>query len=86
MSNQAILVRLPEGVRAAVERLAAINGVTPEQFLASAAAEKVDAMLDPAAYFAARAAKAKPGVLSAFLSREGGEEPRVGDRIGEDAA
>jgi hypothetical protein len=79
MSDTAILVNLPDGVRAAVERLARECGVSPAQFLASAAAEKVDAMVDPAAYLAKRGAGADLAWFDAFMDREGGEPPRHGD-------
>ncbi|MBL8551131.1 MAG: hypothetical protein JNJ73_14180 [Hyphomonadaceae bacterium] len=79
MSDTAILVDLPAGVLAAVERLARECGVSPSQFLASAAAEKVNAMLDPAAYLAARGANADLDWFDRFMARDGGEPPRPGD-------
>lgn len=79
MSDTTVTVRLPEGVHREVERLARESGVSPEQFLASAAAEKVSAILDPAAYFAARASRADERVFDRVMKRTGGEPPRPGD-------
>jgi Fe-S cluster assembly ATPase SufC len=81
MTATTVAITLPEGVLTVMQRLAEAEGMTLEQFLATAAREKLDAMIDPAAYFAARAARAKPGALAALLSREGGEPPRPGDEI-----
>lgn len=81
MSDMVVTVRLPEGVHREVERLASESGVSPAQFLAAAAAEKVSAMLDPDAYFAARAARADDAAFDRILNREGGEPPRAGDEV-----
>ena len=58
MTKMPLTIDLPPGVWGAVERLARESGVTPEQFLASAAAEKVGALTDAKAYFEKRAARA----------------------------
>ena len=81
MSDTTVIVRLPEGVHREVERLAGESGVSPAQFLASAAAEKVSAILDPVAYFAARAARADDAAFDRILNRQGGEPPRPGDEV-----
>lgn len=81
MSDTIVNVRLPEGVHREVERLARESGVTTAQFLASAAAEKIGALLDPAAYFAARAARADDAAFDRILNRDGGEPPGPGDEI-----
>lgn len=78
-ASTTITVRLPEGVHREVERLARKSGVSPEQFLASAAAEKVSAILDPAAYFASRAVRADERAFDHIMKREGGESPGPGD-------
>lgn len=76
-----IVVDLPEDVQREVERLARERGVSPEEFVAIAAADKVGALETAAAYFAARAKRAKPGALERVFgtNREGGEPPRPGD-------
>ena len=76
-----VTVRLPEGVAREIERLAREGGVTPEQFLASAAAEKVSAIVSAADYFTKRGEKAD---WAAFEKTFGvdprrGQAPGVGD-------
>lgn len=79
--SDAITVDLPEPVKREVERLARERGVSPEEFVVGATAEKVGAIQSAAAYFAERAARAKPGALKRVFGtdREGGEPPRPGD-------
>lgn len=79
MSETQFTVDLPEGVAAALQKLAREAGVSPSQFLASAAAEKVSAMLDPEAYLAARGAQADLAWFDRFMTREGGQPPTPGD-------
>jgi hypothetical protein len=81
MSNTTMTVRLPEGVAREVERLAREGGVTAEQFLASAAAEKVSAIASAADYFSERG---KHADWTAFeevfgVRSERGEPPQPGD-------
>ncbi|HVY02234.1 MAG TPA: hypothetical protein VG983_01155 [Caulobacterales bacterium] len=80
MSDMPYTIQLPEGVRRAVERLARESGVTPEQFLASAAAEKVGVLTDPKAYLAERAARGDLAWFDAFMARKTGEPPAPEDR------
>lgn len=77
--SDTLSVDLPPGVRQAVERLARDNGVTPEQFLATAAAEKVAVLTDSKAYFAERAARADLEWFDRFMARAGGEPPTPDD-------
>jgi len=81
MSSKPITVELPEGIAREVETLAAESGVTPEQFVAAAAAEKVGAIRDPKAYFAARGARADRAWFERFMSRPGTEPPVADDRV-----
>ena len=74
-------IELPPGVRQAVERLARESGITPEQFLASAAAEKVGVLTNPERYFAERAARADLEWFDRFMARKGGEPPTPGDEL-----
>jgi hypothetical protein len=81
MSDAPLTIELPPGVRKAVERLARESGVTPEQFLASAAAEKVGVLTDPKRYFAERAARADLAWFDRFMARKGGEQPTSDDTL-----
>lgn len=85
MTASTFSVELPPGVRRAVERLARESGVTPEHFLASAAAEKVAVLTDPKRYFAERAARADLAWFDLFMARKGGEPPAPGDEVPEGA-
>lgn len=74
-----LTVDLPPGVRSAVERLARESGVTPEQFLAAAAAEKVGVLTNEKDYIAERAARADLEWFDRFMARRGGEAPAPED-------
>jgi predicted transcriptional regulator len=71
----ALTIDLPPGVRSAVERLARESGVTPEQFLAAAAAEKVGVLTNEQDYIAERAARADLQWFDRFMARKSGETP-----------
>lgn len=71
-------LRLPRSVKAAVEKIAREEGVSLNQFVATAVAEKLSAM-NTAAFFAERARRADPAEFRRILERHGGEEPRPGD-------
>lgn len=77
--SDTLTVELPDGLARDVERLARERGMTPEEFLARAAADKVGAAVDAAAFFSARAARADVGAAERFFGRDGGEPPRAGD-------
>jgi len=79
--SETLTISLPPGVRDAVERLARENGVTPEQFLVTAAAEKVGILTDPKAYLAERAARADLTWFDRFMARAGGEPPTDDDKF-----
>ncbi len=79
MSDAPILLDLPPGVRSAVERLARETGVTPENFLAAAAAEMVGVLTQSARYIEERAARADLAWFDRFMARQGGEPPSEDD-------
>lgn len=74
-------IELPDHLREEIERLARERGVSPEVFIAEAAADRVGASQSAAEFFAERAKRAKPGALERVFGthREGGEPPRPGD-------
>jgi hypothetical protein len=78
----AIQVRLPQSVKAAVERWAKIDGVSMNQLISIAVAEKISA-LETTEFFAKRAAGADMDAFRRFMNREGGEQPREGDELPE---
>jgi hypothetical protein len=71
-------LRLPRSIKAAVEKIAKEEGVSLNQFVATAVAEKLSAM-NTAAFFAERARRADIAEFRKILTRRGGEAPRPGD-------
>jgi len=74
---------LPESIRRAAEDLARQDGVSLNQFVATAVAEKVSA-LHTATYFRRRAARADRAKFDQVLARLGSPPPRQGDEIEDD--
>ena len=72
-------LRLPQSLKAAVERMAQADGTSMNQFLVVAAAEKLSAIHTAEAYFAKRRGLGNAEEALAFLSRPGGEPPREDD-------
>lgn len=71
-------LRLPRSIRAGVERLSKQDGVSINQFVSIAVAEKV-AMMQAQAYFEERSARADLQAFDALMNRVGTEVPREGD-------
>jgi hypothetical protein len=76
-------LRLPESIRRAAEDLARADGVSLNQFVATAVAEKVSA-LSAATYLRDRAAHADRARFDRVLGRLGSLPPRQGDEIERD--
>ncbi len=72
-------LRMPNSLKAAVERMAAADGTSMNQFLVMAAAEKLSAIQTAEAYISALRGQGDREAALAFLSRSGGEAPRSGD-------
>jgi len=71
-------LRLPVWIKAEAERLAAADGTSLNQFVATAVAEKVAALRTPS-YFAERRGHADWAAFDRLMRRDGGESPRPGD-------
>ena len=71
-------LRLPASVKAEAEKLAAEDGTSLNQFVASAVAEKL-AALRTAAFFTGRSGRGDRDAFRRLLTREGGEPPQPGD-------
>ena len=71
-------LRLPRSIRAGVERLSKQEGVSINQFVSIAVAEKL-AMLEAESYFAGRQARADLDAFDRLMTRATGESPRAGD-------
>lgn len=82
--TRTVAIEMDERISAEIERAARERGVTVEDFIAAAAAEKAGAIEAAGHYFAQRAARADPGAARAFFTRRGvGEPPRSGDQVEE---
>lgn len=73
-------LRLPASIKREAERLAAQDGSSLNQFVASAVAEKVGA-LRTAAFFQDRRDLADFDAFDRLMSRRTGEPPRPGDEM-----
>lgn len=73
-------LRLPVSIKAEAEKLAASEGTSLNQFVATAVAEKV-AALRTASYFAERRGRADWQAFDRLMARAGGEPPRPGDEM-----
>ena len=71
-------LRLPRSVKAAAEKLAREEGISMNQFVATAVAEKLAAM-STASFFSERRERADLAVFRKLLRRPGGAPPREGD-------
>ena len=75
-----VSVQIPDSVKRHVERLAAKEGISVDQFYASAAAEKL-AALETADYIARRAARGDREAFLRVLAKVPNTEPEESDRL-----
>ena len=73
-------LRLPRSVKTEVERRAKEDGISINQFVATAVAEKLAAM-NTAAFFAERRARTNFKTFDRLMKRKGGAAPDPDDRI-----
>ena len=73
-------LRLPSSIKAEVERRARADGISINQFVATAVAEKLAAM-NTAAFFADRRARADFKAFDRLMRRKGGQPPGPDDRV-----
>ncbi len=81
--TSAYALRLPASVKAEAEKLAAEDGTSLNQFVATAVAEKVSA-LRTARYFAEKKGRTDWSAFDRIMSRSGGEAPAPGDEVPEE--
>jgi hypothetical protein len=79
MSKSTYPLKLPNSVKEAAAELAKIDGVSLNQFIASAVAEKVGTLRTASAFLKQRAGSAKPKDLIKFLRRAPKVAPVKGD-------
>ena len=82
MSKASYPLKLPTSVRDAARRLAKEDGVSLNQWITVAVAEKVGAVETAAEFLRRRSGDARPSDLSRFLENAGEETPAPGDEIG----
>lgn len=76
----ALTIRLPDSIHQTIKKLAKREGCSVNQFLASAAAEKMSAILT-LDYLRAEAAEGRREDFEAFLAAVPDEEPLETDRL-----
>ena len=72
-------MRLPRSILAGIEKLSKQDGISINQFVSIAAAEKL-AIMQAETYFAERIAKADMAAFDRLMDRNGGQPPREGDK------
>ena len=73
-------MRLPASLKAAVTEISRKEGMSINQFVAMAVAEKISAM-KTAEFFTARGAEADIEAARRLLRRDGGQPPMPDDRL-----
>lgn len=73
-------LRLPRSIREGVERMSKQDGVSINQFVSIAVAEKL-AVMQAQVYFAERSARADGTEFAALMQRPEGAPPREGDAV-----
>jgi hypothetical protein len=82
MSRATYPLKLPVSIKRAAERLAREDGVSLNQWIASAVAQKVGVVETAAEFFEKRRGKATGKGLGAFLRRAPRRPPELHDRLG----
>lgn len=81
MSNPAVYqLRLPKSIKAAVERYAKADGISMNQFMATAVAEKLSA-LESSRFFEDRYERMNLERFDDIMRRKGGQKPLAGDEM-----
>jgi hypothetical protein len=80
MNKASYPLKLPMSVKVAAQRLAKEDGVSLNQWIAVAVAEKVGSVETAADFLRRRAGDAHPSNLTAFLDRAGDEPPSATDK------
>lgn len=79
MSKSAYPLKLPTSVKTAAAQLAKEDGVSLNQFIAAAVAEKVGSLRSAETFLAERAGRAKPRDLLRYLRKSPKDAPVPGD-------
>lgn len=79
MTRTTYPLKLPASIRTAAARLAKEDGVSLNQWIATAVAQKVGAVETAATFFARRASKGSLDELDALLAQVPDRAPDIGD-------
>lgn len=82
MSKVSYPLKLPASVKNAAQRLAREDGVSLNQWISVAVAEKIGAVQTAADFLKARAGRARPEDLLPFLDDAPDKPPEAEDRLG----
>ena len=85
MSKTTYPLKLPTSVKTAAAQLAKEDGVSLNQFIAAAVAEKVGSIRTAAVFLRERAGDAKPADLLPYLRRAPAVTPTPGDELATNA-
>jgi len=81
MSRTSYPLKLPHSIKRAAERLAREDGVSLNQWIAAAVAEKIGVIDTAAEFFKKRAGKAKGDGLMKFLRNAPNVQPELEDEL-----
>lgn len=81
MSKTSYPLKLPVSVKSAAQRLAREDGVSLNQWIAVAVAEKIGAVETAAAFLRRKAGNTKPTDMLFFLDNASNETPPTGDEM-----
>lgn len=81
MSKSAYPLKLPASVKNAAAQLAKADGVSLNQFIAAAVAEKVGSLRSAETFVAERAGRARPRDLLRYLRKAPKTTPGSGDEL-----
>jgi hypothetical protein len=81
MSKSAYPLKLPTSVKTAAAQLAKADGVSLNQFIAAAVAEKIGSMRSAETFLVERASRAKPRDLLRYLRKAPKTAPASGDEL-----
>ena len=79
MTKAAYPLKLPKSVKDAATRLAKEDGVSLNQWIAAAVAEKVGAVETASIFLKRRAGKAKSADMLRYLDKAGDAAPKIDD-------
>ncbi len=81
MNKAAYALKLPQSLKSAAQRLAREDGVSLNQWIVVALAEKVGAVETTADFLKKRAMRADPSAFQSILDRVGSHQPLPGDEL-----